>query len=312
MRFPFVFVAALSFGCIDPPTSQPVEDVSDLSSTDTDMKPDRSTADLGMIDVPDSDLGSPDAEPDAGVFAADWTMALDHIWFFDNAYQGVGGETVTPQGAALAFTEDAIQGTHALQISENGSFAYLDDTNIGDIDSELNAGAWVRFTGADERSFLGRWLDSGWAIGRNIEGKLFCSLTVESMTTVFATDENVTPNDEWAHVVCTFSNNAVEIFVNGRPENRFTEYSSDPREQLNASVAFGSAATNDNNFAFTGGLDEVFVHEGPLPRDVIRRIYACGIDGTLCSCDDAGEYSDCGRESDCSTLIGCDSPPFGF
>jgi hypothetical protein len=110
---------------------------------------------------------------------------------------------------------------------------------------------------------------------------------------------------EWIHAVCRFDNEADRIaaFVNGDARG------GEPHGDVaNSSRPF---SLSGNQSSFTGQMDEVFYVNTALSDGAIVRIWACGLDGSVCRCnaDDPSQYEHCGRaHPGCGALIACNQP----
>jgi hypothetical protein len=109
----------------------------------------------------------------------------------------------------------------------------------------------------------------------------------------------------WRHVVCRFDNqaNLIAVVVDG------TQVATGAHTDLGADTQPFLMPFRDPSFAYLGQIDEAFFVRDAVDSESVRRIWACGIDGTLCSCDrdEPASYADCGRaEPACADLAPCD------
>ncbi|MEM1034268.1 MAG: LamG-like jellyroll fold domain-containing protein [Myxococcota bacterium] len=113
----------------------------------------------------------------------------------------------------------------------------------------------------------------------------------------------------WIHVVCRFFRdpNTVTTFVDGANDR----VNDDDNPIVPASDEF--FRINDPQRSIGAAYDDVFVTDLVLTEAAIRRIWACGVDGSNCRCDpaDRRDYTDCAAAVDCASLPPCDleTPP---
>jgi hypothetical protein len=112
------------------------------------------------------------------------------------------------------------------------------------------------------------------------------------------------PLGTWVHAACIFDNPGNELFVlmNGAELAKGTV-----NDITNGLGPFG-IPTEEPETGFEGLIDEVFIYAGVLSPDAVRRIHACGVDGSRCECDETSpaEYVNCGDANPaCAPLPPC-------
>jgi len=217
------------------------------------------------------------------------------VYFFEDADLGRDsagtGLDLAISGSVSLSQDDASQGASSVRLFPDGnlvgSFDELDSTTP----ASLTYGGWIRVSNFTSD---GQIIDS--KIGANgyrahvraLEEGLICSIGGGGMGESLFTPHGLIVQGEWVHTVCRYDSTAVTVdaIVNG------TLSGSRPVPPIGAS-----------NDVFTVGgeldadIDEVFVTKAKLSDTSVRRIYACGLDGTRCECDqdDPALYANCGR-----------------
>jgi hypothetical protein len=248
--------------------------------------------------------------------ASDWRNAFHALYLFDELDLGVDSSPADNHLSLLEpfpvrDTQEKVQGASAMHITAQGQRAISDAPEFTQTASGITFGAWVRFDDQIEPAAtpLGRHTPAnpftGFLLYRVLNTAVFCQVADQSMAYpgVVAL---MLPLDEWAHVVCRFDPaggalGAVAAFANGL-------FAGSQAAMLD--VGNNSFGMPPNDSEFLGRVDEAFFIAGLLSNDEIERIHACGIDGTLCTCESGApsSYTFCGRvHPNCSTLLDCDA-----
>jgi hypothetical protein len=112
-------------------------------------------------------------------------------------------------------------------------------------------------------------------------------------------------NTEWVHFVCRFDNTGdqLAVFRDGTSDGIATSV-------MDISPAAVPFELSHASARYDGLMDEVFIVPRALSDAAIQRIWACGIEGSLCECnpDDPTSYTSCGRASgSCGALPACNA-----
>ncbi|MBW2524490.1 MAG: hypothetical protein JRI23_09955, partial [Deltaproteobacteria bacterium] len=245
------------------------------------------------------------------VFAADWTDFLMAVYLFEGGdvgedSAGADHDLVGPVGdPEQQEPPDAPQGTHV---------AYFDSSAPNPLESEsgdfgpaqtdsFTWGGWFKVQ-TDEAMIAVSRLNgsSGYAL-RRLSGGAWCQ--VELDTGSQRAEGGVWTDGIWTHVVCRqdTAGNEISAHVDGA---RAAEVSVTGLPTSGGGAYF--KVGEDGAGTYGGRMDEVFFVMQALPDNAIRRIWACEIDGSRCTCvgSSPGEYSNCGRpDPDCANLPPC-------
>jgi hypothetical protein len=127
----------------------------------------------------------------------------------------------------------------------------------------------------------------------------YCRIGTMGSTTVFDYNEAQTANqigadtvagDRWTHLVCRYDaiQHTLSIFVGGERSIQ------NPAPKAIRSGPGPFMLGSEQPFSgFAGNMDEVFFTKTALDDQHIKRVYACGIDGSRCRCNGQG-YASCG------------------
>src|SRR5262252_1757455 len=113
----------------------------------------------------------------------------------------------------------------------------------------------------------------------------------------------------WIHLVCRYDAKANDLAIFAGGDWQASESNS------SADVTSGPGpfmlGCNERDYcSFLGNMDEVFFTQSALSDADVKRIWACGIDGSRCSCN-GPDWANCGYEqaSGCDILPHCDANP---
>lgn len=201
--------------------------------------------------------------------------------------------------AALATTFEP----HTAMVSSASAFQSPSGTTF-------SWGAWLYAAthppAADYMEAIARSGNGGYALSRHKTGALNCSVSDGTWHNI------TTPADAfllgtWLHAACVFDNDNDELSlsINGAMLAQGTV-----ADIVNGYRPFG-IPTDAPGSGFEGFIDEAFVYAGVLSGAAVRRIYACGIDGSRCECDEAApaQYAHCGdAHPACDMLVPCNQP----
>ena len=101
----------------------------------------------------------------------------------------------------------------------------------------------------------------------------------------------------WTHLVCRYdaANHTLAIFVGGALDMQVP--TSNPIQSGPGPFMIGC----DQSWCqLLGNVDEVFFTRSALSTNDIKRIYACGIDGSRCRCNGTS-YLSCGFAQSCTS-----------
>ena len=284
--------------------------------------------------------------------APSWLQSLSAVWQFDgNSGQlgveahGIGTLHLEEQGLNIPQpSPTAIEGGSVSLIGSLDYPSYLQTpgTTLPNVfqtgpSNSFTTGGWFRITATTDQQWLvhdegpttfeqgGFYFLVDQQVGKLSQGTAYayCRLGTKESTGNYkevATDNTNGVGDlatdsmvggGWLHLVCRYdaSRNELTILVGG------------VRRAIETGSA-GQASTGPGPFmigcneagycALQGNVDEVFFTTSALPDPDVKRIYACGIDGSRCRCS-GPNYLDCGflPQSAGPTLPACnsDTPP---
>ena len=78
-----------------------------------------------------------------------------------------------------------------------------------------------------------------------------------------------TTNNNWYHLVCTYSSNTVKFYLNGNQTDQYSVY---PLPNNNGNYYFGASLTGDDQF-YNGKLDDIGIWNRPLTQEEITTLY---------------------------------------
>ena len=265
-------------------------------------------ADGGSVGDGGSDGGSGGGEPTS---AADWSTEMTALYRFepsDLSLDSSGqGHTLTASNNPQYDATRVQEGGGSLLV-EPGVFEYMSSTAPvfhSPPGVSLTFGGWIRDSSSITGSSypINRWdTFNGYRLERDGDGNLIC-FTGGTGTT--STNGGAWAQQQWVHVVCRY-NGATSLTAAFNDGTLIDEAGT--TEIANATDGEAAAFRIGNTVGnFGGNLDEVFFIDVALSEKSVRRIYACGVDGSLCMCaGNSAAYSDCGRaEPDCTGLIPC-------
>ncbi|MEJ7731227.1 MAG: LamG-like jellyroll fold domain-containing protein [Polyangiaceae bacterium] len=257
------------------------------------------------------------------VHASDWTSGFTAVYRFEKAPPQLGWDSSPAQNHLMEINGPQLgvehmegnagflagppdeRGTGPSLISEAPAFFTAPGT-------DLTVGVWVR---AEPGPFADFAMDivakagtAGFAMSRNANGTLGChSSPGDFGWSSVSTAAPAVPFGSWVHIACRYDSQEAlrSAFVDGAmlAVDDFAGFTV-------GNYPFG-APSNEPMYGLTGSLDEAFLVHAALADASIRRIRACGIDGSLCTCapDAPPDYLDCGRsEPDCVALPPCNGP----
>jgi len=253
-----------------------------------------------------------------GLSAADWTSAMLAVYRFEDANDlgfdssgnalhlspvGTGMPTQSPEHAegmaALATTVVP----HTALSSSASAFQSPPGTS-------LTWGAWLHAVAhpdvTDYMDAIARTGNGGYVMSRHMTGALNCTVSDGTVHNV-STPADAFPLGTWLHATCVFdnANDELSLSINGAMLAKGTV-----SDIVNGFQPFG-VPTDEPGSGFEGLIDEAFVYAGVLSQAAVRRIHACGIDGSRCECDEAvpAAYAHCGNAHPaCDMLDPCNKP----
>jgi hypothetical protein len=255
-----------------------------------------------------------------GTPAVDWTSALTAVYRFEQApphlgvdSSGHGYDLVGSGDFPPVQAHDHEEGNTSAELRTGTSyFASTDQNPLPPVkQAGLTVGGW--FLIPDDPMGWGFLISrkrpedptgNGDLVLQNPSpGSLVCIADLPVHAGMVRAD--AAPTSSWFHLVCRFDQDTGAIFVDGSQLPATNTLGDGPPAERPSPMTFG--CNNDN--CYVGKLDELFYQDGPLSELQIRRIWACGVDGTLCVCrrDDPTNYAECGR----ANATGCDPLQLG-
>jgi len=236
----------------------------------------------------------------------DWASSMTAVYLFEvtdlgRDSSGNGLDLVPSFGTASQSADDPPQGDFALRILLDGKLEGVHDELDPSDNPSLTFGGWVRL---DQFDISAELIDNGdvnvgyFARLVPAQSSLECGAGAGA---VKSSADSVVAG-AWTHAVCRFDSAAstVEAIIDG------TVTGISPTSAL-MQAGPGEFSLGKN---MDGELDEVFITKQALSDAAVRRIYACGLDGAKCACDqnDPTKYENCGRRHpDCEgPLPPCD------
>lgn len=207
----------------------------------------------------------------------------------DDPGKATVGPTLSETGVLDLDPASPAQGSASLRIMPAGGELF--GTAFPDVGSDITFGGWFRVEDTTNRQLLisRNQTGVGYQLHREVDGAVTCVMN-QGSAPLQASAASALPVQTWVHLVCRFKSlGEAQVLVNGvYPGN-----ASAGGEGFANSGTFriGTSLAADR---LEGLVDEVFVTGDHLSNEAIARIYACGVDGTACTCDGTS-YVDCGR-----------------
>lgn len=254
--------------------------------------------------------------------AADWTNQLTAVYTFENetdvgACTSEAALSMLPMGdVASVTTPEPPQGERVLSISSATSFLNVSSDAFAGSQAGLTYGGWFNINSAVSQNVdlmgFADGLEQGWDMTRG-NGARVAKCHAYAASGVSDVDSTGDPFDKgsWHHFVCRVNRitpAVVEVLGRGIP---LASDDLDAFDEGSGAFRVGDVL-NRSAESFRGEADEVFFSAQPLSDASILRIWACGIDGSLCRCEPEmpEEYEYCGRLlMQCGELPDCDGPP---
>lgn len=248
------------------------------------------------------------AGPAGGVPAADWTSAFAAVYLFEPDSIAIGEDAtgdapaLTTVGSPTITDTEKMQGEGALRADGTNyvgsSDAFFDPEGM----EQLTVGGWFRVESSSADGILVHKTDGtpfGYQLARLGEGSFSCSGGNQATSMPPAS----WPDGDWMHLVCVFDPISGDLY--GYAAGLRVLTNTENLEWRTNGAALGVGGPGD---AYEAQIDELFFIDEVLDEVQVRRIHACGIDGSSCRCDEnnPSSYASCGRTSDCVNLPPCD------
>ena len=252
-----------------------------------------------------------------------WAGSLDYVFPFDDPAdlgKSIGAVTTGldyAQHTAVTFeAQDVAVGAGAIQIgdtNDDGPSALVFPDVAPGVFAPMTLGMWMR----PSSTCIGSIRVAGRHHNTNNHGYGLIRGTANANAAVVlgidVDDEFLTSPggtviaDVYKHVVVRVTaDGEAEAFLDGLS---FAQLSVIGLTPAAAAFIIGNATSNDM-VQYRGAIDEVFLTTEALDDLSIRRIWACGVDGSGCVCDrdDSAAYASCGPAPGCASLPPCDAP----
>jgi len=248
--------------------------------------------------------GSTTGGGSTGTAAADWTSFMTAVYQFELPDPDLGhdssgnGLDLTRSGELGQGTVDAPQGASTLISTIDGVLSDEHPELDFPAGPSLTWGGWVYIDSFPSNAILVKTFDAEDGYLAYVDdGVLKCTMASNGDSRQATSIAALVPVATWVHVSCRYDVDKGEAsaFINGTVTNTKSGVSLDASDRP---FRVGSD--------FDGQLDEVFVAKELLSDLVVRRIYACNLDGARCTCDpnDPAKYTDCGRRHpDCGATL---------
>lgn len=226
-----------------------------------------------------------------GVPALDWNESFEALYRFETS---TFGEDASENGNFLELEgqPEAVPGIQGMGAARfpNSTVGFYADHAVFEVTNEITFGGWFRAeTTAGNTTLMGRYdiaTTEGYRLRRLADGAVECRVAAGD-DVISTSVAGVWPDDDmWHHVICRFtlagSPARLTVFFDGvsvadvASVTVVLDASPTPRFE----VGYSSQGTG-----FFGDVDDLFVHSAPLSDPEIRRIFACGSDGSACRCD---------------------------
>jgi hypothetical protein len=252
-----------------------------------------------------------------GELAPDWTVAFTAVYRFERPAPDLGsdatghGHNLLAVGAPSLSTGDFTQGTASVAFSQE-PLSHLESPDVAfetPAGTSFTTGGWFRRTSAARDSAVLISRSSAQLAGFRLVhdsaspgGGAYCDVGISNMSGRAQVEEDAGEIGVWTHLICRYDDpsQTVTVFVAGQA--RAT--GSTPGVE-NGTRPF-QLGCDQVSCALVGNADEVFHFGGSMDDAVIARLWACGVDGSLCRCraEDPTTYESCGRaEPDCSLAL---------
>jgi len=254
--------------------------------------------------------------------ATDWTSAIDALYLFEQGTPDLGidasgnARNLTEAGTLGSSDAEPQQGAAALDVID-GSLSYQGASDVFNPAAApgVTFGGWFYVTNSDTTGPLRRAIsrtaqdsNEGYQLGWDPTDQKVECVASNGTTHAFGKGETGSwPTQTWIHAACRWdaASGIMTVFVGSYDRSDLDDpvipITDDGVLTLSSAVA---------GVGVTGQMDEVFFHGAPLDDASIRRMWACGVDGSKCRCDgdNSSDYADCGSVgADCNSLAPCDT-----
>jgi hypothetical protein len=248
----------------------------------------------------------------AGAEATDWTDATAEAWLFDAEPWAaeISGDCDPAETGTVA-----LDATNVMQGSAAASFAESSDL-IVDCSGVRDGGDgattfWVR-PGADATARVVWWtVDNSLAVAIGQFAGPGMAPEIITDNTLNATSSASYASAEFTFACVSYDSAGGEATLyRGEPDGTWSgDVTTDSGTQTaRAAVDPGNDLRigHSASLGLVGQLDELTWWGTELTESQCRRIYACGLDGSLCTCS-GSTYTSTGRQADATGLPDCDA-----
>ncbi len=300
-----LFVAVVCAGCVsDPPTT----------GLDAGLAQDASNSSTGDMSQTSTDMGdATDQGSDAGVetLAASQVRSMERLFLFNGDLADVlGNPDFSPNQAAPFDNRSPPEGSASLLINQNDTTIADNGQSMPRIASQLVVAHWIRHDDAqDDSTWLSRTnsdTSEGWSI-RQTSGTTFECVAHAAVGEAISGIE-VEDASNWNHVICEYDVSNSDVTVTATVNGITGVPDTIPFSATAEVLRFGKWPEAST---FAGAMDELaFDTSGDFARDDALKLFACGNDGALCTCDGIApaNYVSCGRigsGDECEALAPC-------